>query len=277
MTRVEGTFAGAGALALYYQGWLPEGQARATVAIVHGVGEHSGRYGNVVRRLVACGLAAYGFDHRGHGRSPGRRGHIRHWRDYRQDLDAFLLSLREPEASHPVFLYGHSMGALIALDYLLYRPQPLQGAIISGAPMEPAGIARPWRVALARVVSRVWPVFPLRLALPPSALSRDPGVVRAYETDPLVHHVTTARWGVEALAAVAGVRQHARDMSIPILLVHGGADQVSLARGCRDLFERFTHADKAMRIYPGSYHEPHNDVDHEQVMTDVTQWLEQHL
>jgi alpha-beta hydrolase superfamily lysophospholipase len=276
MEHKEGTFQGAGGLDLYHQSWRAEKETRAVLAIIHGFGEHSGRYANVVNHLTPQGYAVYGFDLRGHGRSPGQRGHINSWDEYREDARAFLHMASKREPNQPVFMLGHSMGALIALDYLLHDPAGLQGAVISGAPLEPVGVAKPFLVLLARVLSRVWPRFSMPLGLDPKGISRDTEVVKAYQADPLVHGKTTVRWGMEILQTIEWVKAHAAEVRIPILLIHGGSDPLNSPNGTRSFFANVTFPDKEMKIYPGSYHEAHNDLDYGQVMKDMAQWLELH-
>lgn len=277
MEHKEGTFQGGGGLELYCQSWRPEKVPRATLIIIHGFGEHSGRYTNVVSQFIPQGYAIYGFDLRGHGRSPGQRGHINSWDEYREDVKTFLQLISKKEPTRPVFLWGHSMGALIAQDYLIHEPAGLRGAIISGAPLDPIGVAKPFLVLIARILSRVWPRFSLPLALDAKALSRDLEVVKAYEADPLVHGKTTVRWGTEILKTIEGVKTHASEVRIPILLIHGGADSLNSPEGTRRFFEKITLTDKEIKIYPGSYHEVHNDLDQTEVMKDVAQWLERHI
>ena len=277
MERMEGTFPGTGGLGLYYQRWRGPSAGRAILTIVHGFGEHSGRYGNVIAEATARGMTVYGFDHRGHGRSPGQRGHIDRWEDYRGDVKAFLGMVGKNMPNQPIFLFGHSMGALIALDYLLRYPEGLRGAIISGAPFEPVGVAKPYLVTLARILSRIWPKFSLSLGLDPTRLSRDREVVKAYEADPLVHGVASVRWGTETLKPIAWVKGRAGEVRIPILLIHGGADRINAPDGSRSFFEKVSLPDRELKIYPGSFHEPHNDLDYRQVVKDVFHWLERHL
>jgi alpha-beta hydrolase superfamily lysophospholipase len=174
-------------------------------------------------------------------------------------------------------MLGHSMGALIALDYILRDPTGLRGAIISGSPLEPVGVAKPFLVLLAHVLSRVWPSFSLPLGLDPKGISRDTQVVKAYQADPLVHGKTTVRWGTEILQTIEWVKAHAVEVRIPILLIHGGSDPLNSPEGTRNFFEKITFPEKEMKIYPGSYHEAHNDLDYAQVLNDMAQWLERHL
>ena len=214
MEHREGTFQGVGNLDFYWQSWRPEIAPRASLAVIHGFGEHSGRYANVVSHFNPKGYAVYGFDLRGHGRSPGQRGHIDSWDEYRKDVKSFLHLVNQHDPNLPLFMWGHSMGALIALDYLLHNPEGLRGSIISGAPLAPVGVAKPLLVWIARVLSRVWPRFSLPLGLDLQALSRNPEVVRAYEADPLVHGKTTVRWGTEILQVIEGVKAHPAEVRI---------------------------------------------------------------
>lgn len=276
LNHTTGSFHGSGGVELFYQAWRPESN-RGAVAIVHGVGEHSDRYGNVVERVARIGFAVYGYDLRGHGRSPGKRVHIDHWNQYREDLAAFLKLVSEKQPGVPIFLYGHSMGSMIALDYLVQQPGTLQGAILSGIPLEPAGLAKPHLVAIAHLLSRILPGFSVSLGLDHNALSRNPEVVAAYNADPLVSERVTVRWGTESLATLKRLKTPTTMVNIPVLVIHGEADSLNKASGARNLFESITSSDKTLRIYPGGYHEPHNDLNHEEVLTDITQWLERRV
>lgn len=276
MSRLEGWFSGAQGLSLFYQAWYPPGTAKAVVALVHGFGEHCDRYTTVTNALTQAGYAVFGFDNQGHGRSEGQRGHIRRWQDYRDNISAFLAQVRHYEPSLPLFLLGHSLGGLIVLDFVLGSPQGVRGIVISGPPIRPVGIAKPYLVAIARVLSKIWPRFSMDVGAGAETLSRDPTVVNQTEGDPLTHSMATVRWGTECLVAIATVRRHIAQLKIPILLVHGSADKVNDVRGSQEIFTRIT-ADKTLKIYPGSYHEPHNDLDRNQVMTDLVAWLDTHL
>jgi alpha-beta hydrolase superfamily lysophospholipase len=277
MEHNQGTFEGAGGMQLFYQRWCPQGEPKAVLAIVHGLGEHSGRYMNVVQYLVPRGYAVYGFDHRGHGRSPGRGCHIISWEEFRRDVKAFLETVQSLEPSRPVFLYGHSMGSLIVIDYVIRHPQGLQGAIFSGAPIEPIGVAGPAKKMLARLLSRFWPGFTFTVDMDSEAMSRDPAAVQAYNDDPLNHKLGSARWGTEALETLGWVTEHARDVRLPVLMVHGGGDRINTASGSQKFFDAIDYPDKELIIYPGSYHEVHNDLDHALMARDLERWLEEHF
>ncbi len=272
----ETTFHGAEGLGLFLQTWQPDGAIKAVVALVHGIGEHSGRYPALINALTASGFAVTSFDHRGHGKSPGIRGHVDGWSEYREDVREFLRYTSTHFPRLPIFLYGHSLGALIASDYVIHHPDGLAGLIMSGHPLVPTGAAKPHLIFLARLLSKLHPTFLIRLGLDASALSRDGRAVEEYLADPLVQTKVTARWGTEALAAVDRVRARAHEITMPVLIVHGGADKVNSPEGSRELLALMSSSDKTLHIYPGGYHEPHNDLDRELVFRDVVNWLLTH-
>lgn len=278
MAHDEGTFRGAGGIELYEQRWLPDaGEARAVVAIVHGFGEHSGRYTNMVDRLVPAGYAVYAFDLRGHGRSPGQRGHVDRWTEYREDVGAFVCHVSEREPGRPLFLLGHSMGGLIVLEYAEQHPEGLRGVIASGPLLAQPGIS-PVKLALGRVISRVYPRFSLDTGLDVTAISRDPAVVEAYRKDPLVHGRGTARLSTEIAAAQARTLAGAPTWTLPLLIIHGAADRLAPATGSRAFFERVpAGVDKERDEIPDGAHEPHNDTSQRQALDILQGWLDRHL
>jgi alpha-beta hydrolase superfamily lysophospholipase len=278
MQHAEGRFAGAGGLELYYQRWLPGAEPRASVALVHGLGEHGSRYANVVGPLVDDRYAVYTYDQRGHGRSPGPRVHIERWAEYRDDLGAFLRLVGGEVTERPLVVYGHSMGSLVVLDYLLEgsnggRPSGLTAAVVSGVPLEPAGVGSPLLIAVARLLSGVRPRQSLDLGLDASALSRDPEVVAAYRADPLVTSRATVRWGTESLDTVRRVETGMSRIDVPLLVLHGEADRLNLVAGARALAAALPAGSGTLRTYPGAHHEPHNDFGREQVVADIREWL----
>jgi alpha-beta hydrolase superfamily lysophospholipase len=271
----EGTFKGYEDVELYIQCWRPEGEPKAILPIVHGHGEHSGRYGNVVNWFVPRGYAVYAFDLRGHGHSAGPQGHINEWAEYREDTGAFLRFVQSREPSRPIFLIGHSLGGLITLEYVLRNPKGLAGVIVSGPVLAQVGIS-PVLIALARALSHVLPRLTLRTGLDVTALSRDPAVVEAYVSDPLVHSWGTPRLGSEVTRATEWVQAHTAEMEIPCLILHGSADRLAPPEGSRAFYENMTLADKELHVLEDTYHEVLNDVGHEQVMTAVEGWLDRH-
>jgi alpha-beta hydrolase superfamily lysophospholipase len=255
--------------------WTPAGP-RAALIVVHGFGEHSGRYSNLASELAGRGLRVTAYDQRGHGRSPGRRGHIVRWSQYRSDLEWLLDRVRSEQPNLPLFLFGHSMGGLVTLDFLL-QPRPVSGAIISAPPLDPSEVANPFLVGLAYLLSGILPWVRVPLPLHAHDLSRDPSVVAAFLADPLTFHRASVRWGTEILAARKRVLTSPESIRVPILFAHGEADRIAAVQGTRRFFDRLTGPDKELRTYPDSYHELHNDINQQQVVADYAAWIERRI
>ncbi|RMG98580.1 MAG: alpha/beta hydrolase [Chloroflexi bacterium] len=276
MKHLESTFQGADDTILYYQYWLPDTPPKATLIIIHGFGEHSGRYMNIVNYLVPKGYAIYSFDHRGHGRSPGQRGHINHISEFRNDVHAFVQLIRQQTPDLPLFLYGHSMGGLIVLDYGLHHPDGLSGVISSAPAIGELGV-HPILLTIGRIMSRILPRFSLNANLDATAISRNEKVVRAYQEDPLVHGRASARLSTELQDAATWIQAHATEWRLPLLILHGTADRLTAPEGSQRFFENVTWPDKQRIVYEGGYHESHNDIHYERVLADLSNWLEAHL
>jgi alpha-beta hydrolase superfamily lysophospholipase len=278
MQHGEGTFLGAGGLELYYQSWYPpqECQRRAILVIVHGLGAHSGLFEAIVEHFTAQDCALYAFDLRGNGRSPGQRGYINSWQEFRDDLTAFIAFVGAKEPGVPLFLLGHSLGALVALDWILAGEGKIRGLIVLSPTLGKIGVS-PVRLAIARLLSRVWPRFTLDTGIDRSTSSRDPVFVAQSVGDPLRHARASARLATEFMEVLARVQGGATHLKVPLLILHGGGDRVALPEGSRSFFERVATPDKELHEYPGAYHEMHNDLNYREVLSDLERWLEAHL
>ncbi|WP_414575109.1 lysophospholipase [Anabaena sp. CCY 9402-a] len=275
----QSVFLGVGGLKLYYQSWFPEGKVKAVLVIVHGLGGHSDKYSHIVEHLVPKHYAIYSLDLRGHGRSPGRRGHINAWADFREDLRAFLQLIPTQQPQVPVFLLGHSLGAVIVLDYVLRYPQEgstLQGVIALAPAIGKVGVSK-FRLLVGRLMSKVWPSFTLNTGLDLAAASRDEKVLVAYTQDSLRHTRASARLATEYFATVAWIYDHAPEWQVPLLILHGGADRVALPEGGEIFYQLVASLDKLRIEYPGAYHELQDDLNYQEVLTDLETWLEKHL
>jgi alpha-beta hydrolase superfamily lysophospholipase len=275
----EGTFKGVGGLDLYYQSWYPEGKVRGILAIVHGLGAHSGRYNNVVQHLIPKQYAVYGLDLRGHGRSLGQRGHINTWAEFREDLQIFLQLIHSQQPKCPIFLMGHSLGSVVVLDYVLRYPQDasvLQGVIALAPTLGKVGVSR-IKLLVGNLLSQVWPQFTLSTGIDLTAGSRDEKILAAYAQDPLRHTRASARLATEFFATVNWINAHAADWKLPLLILHGSADRVALPEGGDSFCQRVTCSDKKRVEYPGAYHELQNDLNYRDVLADLEDWLERHL
>ena len=274
----EGFFSGVRDHRIYYQHWLPEGEAKAILLVVHGLAEHSGRYMNLVHHFLPMGYAVYAIDQLGHGRSEGARVYVDRFTDYTDTVAAFWEMVRNRQKDKPVFLIGHSLGGLIGALYLLDHPGELAGAVLSGPVVKiPDNIS-----AVTIFLGKVFSVLAPRLGLiaPPEAsgVSRDPAVVRAYETDPLVYRgKTTARLGSEILKAMRRVAADASRITLPLLILQGSEDRLVDPSGAQMLLDRVTSPDKRIILYEGLYHEVYNEPEHDRVLRDVEIWIEAHL
>jgi alpha-beta hydrolase superfamily lysophospholipase len=260
---------------LYFQGWEPETSPRAAVCLVHGLGEHSGRYAHVGLRLNDAGFSLLGFDLRGHGRSGGPRGHTSSYDTILDDISRLVDEAAALFPGQPRFLYGHSMGGGLVLNYALRRRPSLAGVIATSPWLRLALAPSPAKLALARATGHLLPTFTQSNGLNPADLSRDPEVVRAYESDPLVHGRISSRLAVSVLDAGEWALAHAAEFALPLLITHGSADRITSAEASRE-FARHVSGDSTFRLWEGFYHETHNEPEKAQVLGFMADWLREH-
>jgi acylglycerol lipase len=270
----EGTFTARDGLTLFERWWLPDGDPRAVIALVHGYAEHSGRYEHVGRTLAAARYATYSYDLRGHGRSEGPRVYVRSFNEHLRDLAGFLRIVRERQPELPLFLLGHSMGGTIATLFAITRAPALAGLVLSGPGLRrrddiPA-IIPPAVSLLARVIPKAG-LFKLDAA----QVSRDPDVVRLYDEDPLVYRGRVPLGSAAAAGrAVARIQRDMEKVSVPLLIMHGTADGLTTPAGSQALYERASSSDKTLRLYEGLYHEIFNEPERVEVIGDLIAWLD---
>jgi acylglycerol lipase len=271
--RGSGTLTGVGGLQLFRRFWRPSDPPTAVVVLVHGAGEHSGRYEHVAEHLVANGYAVHALDHRGHGRSQGPRALIDRVDHAVTDLDALVSAAvqHESAASIPVLMVGHSMGAMLALRYAIDHQHRLDGLAVSGAL---ASIEAPAALRIVgHGISIVAPTLGL-ITIDASLISRDPAVVEAYRSDPLVHHgKLPARTAAEIADTVATFPARVQEITIPALIMYGTEDRLCSPAGSEMLGDRIGSADKRVIPYEGLYHEIFNEPEREAVLSDLSGWL----
>jgi alpha-beta hydrolase superfamily lysophospholipase len=277
MNHQEGYFKGLKNLDIYYQGWLPEADPVAVLLVVHGLAEHSGRYGNVVDHFVPKDYAVYALDHRGHGRSQGQRVYVERFTHFLDDLKTFFDKVRGWHPKVKIFIVGHSLGGTISLAYALRHQEELAGLILSGAGVKPGASISPILIAIGKLLSVLLPRMGT-VVLDASAISRDPATVAAYANDSLVYRgKVTARLGAESIKTLQAFPDQVSQMHLPILIMHGSADKLTDPQGSRWLYHAVGSADKTLQLYEGYYHEILNDVGRDRVLSDMEAWLTAHL
>jgi len=272
MEQRKGKITGLGGLVLHWQAWVPE-YLQGAVLIVHGFGEHSGRYANVVQTLIPVGIGVWSVDHRGHGLSQGLPGHVDSFSHYVEDLRTFFTEIVAPQTGKvPMFVVGHSMGSIIAMNYVAKYNDGLSGCILSGTGSATA-IGGKALDFLTSILSRVVPRGRVKFPLPPEFISRDPEVVQEYIDDPLVHDKISFRLAAEMTAAIKTGVLGIQGADLPILLQCGSGDESFV--GQQELYDGLLAKDKTLKMYPGLRHEVYNEMeaDRKKVLTDLLQWL----
>ena len=247
------------------------------VVIVHGYAEHKGRYHQLVEVLGATGFECHLVDLRGHGESGGRRGHVRQFSDYRDDLERFLgPAISEHPLPVPTFLLGHSLGGLIALDFVVDRPHDFRGLVVSSPFLAPALRISTTKRFLGTVAAHILPTLPFDSGLDASALTRDEAMMAAHVDDPLVFDTVTPGWFLEVEKAQERVRQRAPDITLPALFLVGDADPVADPTAAQAMYDALGSEDKTLHLYEGFRHEVFNEIGREEVFTDLIAWLQDH-
>lgn len=255
----EHNFRNSGGGTSYCRAWAARGVPRAVLLLVHGLGEHSGRYEHVARYLAERGVSVFAYDHQGHGLSEGRRGWVAEFRHLLDDLETFHRFVLESAGGLPLVLFGHSMGGLIVTAYLLEKPLKPDLLVLSGPAIVPI-------------------LDPNDRTIDPTRLSKDPAVWQAYLSDPLILRervhpelFTRLAEGLHLLPGRAG------EISVPLLLIHGGDDRLCSAEGAKMYVEGTSSPDRTVKTYPGGRHEMFNETNRDEVLADLAGWLDSRL
>jgi alpha-beta hydrolase superfamily lysophospholipase len=275
MESIRSAFTTQDGTKIFSQFWRPAHHAKAVVVQVHGLGEHSGRYDHVAKFFGSSDIAFYGFDHRGHGRSDGKRGHIPNYESLMEEVDLALLDAEKHFPLIPKILYGHSWGGNITLNYLLRRQSNVLCAIVTGPwlhiPKVPA-----FEEMMAQFMNAIFPSLTQNNKIDASKLSKDPAVVSAYVNDPLVHPMISVRLFVDSDAAAKFALANAEKVKIPLLLMHGKEDLVTLATGSQE-FEKGLVSKHQFALWDGMVHEIHNEPGKAEVLDTMLQFIQAEL
>lgn len=279
LSHSEHSFDGAGGVRIVYDVWTPAapGGAVGVVVLAHGYAEHARRYDHVAARLGEAGLVTYALDHRGHGRSGGKRVYLRDIGEYTADFHTLVGIAKAEHPDLKLVVLGHSMGGAIVFTYGAEHPGDYNAMVLSGPAVDAQESVSPVKLAMAKVLGRITPGLPVE-NLPADAVSRDPQVVAAYENDPLVHHGKLPAGIGRALIGVGETMpQRASAITAPLLVVHGDHDKLIPVQGSRRLVECVGSVDVHLKVYPGLYHEVFNEPEQALVLDDVTAWIESKL
>ncbi|MBL7818734.1 MAG: lysophospholipase [Saprospiraceae bacterium] len=247
-------------------------QYKGIVCIVHGFGEHGGRYTHVADFFNKNGYAVVAMDNRGHGKSGGKRGHAPRFECYLEDIDAFLTDTQQRLDKVPMFLYGHSMGGNLVLNYVISRqPTVLKGVVATGPWIRLAFEPKPIMITLGKIMRSIFPTFTQDSGLNADHISRDKSVVAAYKNDPLVHSKITAAAGMAMTDSAAFLNTYKKGMPIPTLILHGSGDLITSQPASETFSQRVSNT--TYKKWEGLYHEIHNDPEKSEVLNYTLAWM----
>jgi len=276
LSESTGSFNAEDGLKIFYRKYQADPE-KARMVITHGLGEHSGRYGNVVERLLPKGITIWALDLRGHGSSDGPRGHVMAFVQYLDDLHTMIrISKKGLPEGMKCFLHGNSMGGLIVLHFALRFPEMIDGVTASSPALGVVVEVPAVKSFLGKIMSSILPTLTLGNEIDTTKLSHDENVVRDYKDDPLVHDRVSARWFTEFLSAMEKVNRLGPKMEVPTLMQLAGDDYLVSVNDSKDFFEELTLNDKTLHLYEGFYHEIYNELKdkRDKALSDLETWLE---
>ncbi len=276
MKHIESEWISNDQVKFFVQEWLPDGEIIASLTLVHGIGEHSGRYQSMAEYYCNNGISVLSYDQRGHGKTEGKRGHIRSYDIAAEDIKHFVEETKTRHLKIPLFLYGHSLGGAMALYYCLTHKPNINGAVISAPGLAPGTPFPPLIMFLAKIMAKLTPSVTLSNGLERKYLSRDRNVEIRYNSDPLVHDQVSASLGMDLVTKGAWMVQNAASLSIPVLLMYGTDDHlVNLP-----LIHEFVNkagSSLTVKEWDGFYHEIHNEPEKELVYNYAINWIKSKL
>ncbi len=260
---------------LFGQYWIPK-ECKAMVLLVHGMGEHSSRYAAyVIPELLEHHIGVITYDNFGHGKSSGKRGHCPGYTSLMEVIDMMLSKTKELINDLPIFLYGHSMGGNLVINYMLRNKSDVAGAVLTSPFLRLAFQPPAWKMIMGRLLQKIAPSVTLPSGLDPKTISRIPDEVEKYQNDPLVHDMVSPNFSFPIIEAGAWAIDHAATLKKPVLLLHGTGDQLIDYTATQEFAEKTDQAD--LVLFDQGYHELHNDFEKEKVLTTITTWIQAKL
>ncbi|HWQ83713.1 MAG TPA: lysophospholipase [Anaerolineales bacterium] len=276
MKVVDETWQASRGAVVFGRSWLPDEEPRAALILIHGLGEHSGRYWHVAEHFARAGYLVQSMDLRGHGKTPGQRGHVPSIAIILEDIDLLLEKVAHAYPGLECFLYGHSLGALLAVNYALRYLRPLTGVVATGLATSTPLMDQTTKITLARVLGSILPRITLATGVDPNTICRDPQVVQAYIADSLVHDRSSLGLGKGMIDMVDFIKAHAQEFKHPLLLCHGTRDQLAYPQGSQE-FARLVPRNVTLKLWEGLFHEVHNEPEKELVLEYIRGWMDQQL
>lgn len=276
MTEKEFSWKTIDDIELYGKYWATEGHVDAVVCLVHGMGEHCNRYAHLGKFLAEDHIALIGFDHRGHGKSGGKRGHTPSYDHLLQGVDELVDKAMEFFPETPIFLYGHSMGGNLVLNYALQRKPQINGVIASSPWIKLAFDPPKIQVKMGKLVNKIYPAFTQSTNLDTKAISRIEEEVKKYEEDPLVHDNISTMFFLSAYEQGLWALKHAGEFTLPLLIYHGTGDQLTSYKAT-EAFANKVNNDVTFKLFEGAFHEIHNDLDQKELFELMKSWIRSHL
>jgi alpha-beta hydrolase superfamily lysophospholipase len=276
MSTIEFEWKAGDGLKIYAQAWEPEAAPKAVICLVHGLGEHSGRYAHLAETMNLGGYAVIASDLRGHGKTGGKRGHSPSFDAFMDDMAVLLDEAVQRYPDLPCFLWGHSLGGVLVANYVLRRQPQLTGVVITSPGLRTSISEQKLKIQFAKIAGKIMPEMSMATGLDAKLISRDPEVVERYINDPLVHGVATLAMAKYTIEAIPWAYAHASEWALPVLIMHGDADAIAFVSGSEE-FARLIKQDCTLKIWPGLWHETHNEPEKEQVLAYALGWLDSQI
>ncbi len=250
-----------------------------SLIVVHGVGEHLERYLSFAKKISARNCTCYLYDQRGHGNSDGKRGHITQFEDYSNDLLKIYDLVSSESQEHPVFVYGHSMGSIVAVLFALNHQAKIKGLILTGFPFKPSIPISGYTLKLIKIISKIIPLQSTPTMINVKQLSHDENIWNAYEQDNMINKTVTFNWISEFYSALDGLKKSLTNLELPLLIMHGGEDKIARLKGAKQAFQSIHSKDKTFQIFEGQRHELLNELSPtpDQVINRIRDWIQQRL
>jgi len=257
---------------LFGRVWYADGETKAVIALVHGMGEHSGRYRHLAEYFTRFGFSVLSFDQRGHGKSGGQRGHAHSYKILVESVDELVDRAKVQFKDKPIFLYGHSMGGNLVINYVLRKPFQAKGVIVTSPLLRLAFEPPKFKLKLGRIMRNIYPAFNQSTELKVEHISRDPAVVEAYKRDKYVHDRISASFFFGVYEYGHYAIRHASEFKSPLLLMHGTADKLTSHKASEEFAEGAANV-CTFKLWEDAYHELHNEPIKLEVFEYIKNWI----